>query len=102
MIPAFSINPHAAAKLQDEIAAHMIAATPRHMRPIITRFAPPAGMTSAQMGCLASAGMFAAEREAITPRVLQLRSEGMVQREIALELGMSRYRVGRIISEAGA
>lgn len=102
MIPAFTVSPHVAARLQDEIAAHMLAATPRHMRPIITRFALPAGMTSAQIATLASSGMFAAEREAMTPRVLEMRSEGMVQREIASQLGMSRYRVARIISEAGA
>ena len=102
MIPAFTVSPHVAAKLQDEIAAHMIAATPRHLRPIITRFAPPTGMTSAQIATRASSGMFAAEREAMMPRVLHMRSEGMVQREIAAQLGMSRYRVARIISEASA
>lgn len=102
MIPAFTVSPHVAAKYQDQIAAHMLASIPRQFRAIPDRVYALADHTPAFLGTRASAGKFAAERAEMTPHVLRMRDARMPQREIADALGVSRYRIGRIIAEAGA
>ena len=100
MIPAFSISPLIAAKYQDAIAAHMLAALPqrpaRNLPSKATRIPPPS-----QEGNAAQIAKRAAERRAMIPVVMQMKREGMLQREIARELKISVDRLRVIIQEAG-
>lgn len=98
MIPVFEANPHVAARLQDAVAAHMLASIPRRRQLTAksVRVAPPA-----EQGAAAQIAKRAAERKAIAPTVLRMRQEGMLQRDIARELKMSVDRLRVIIAEAG-
>lgn len=44
----------------------------------------------------------AAKRRALAPKIMSLRDQGLTQREIAVQLGLSRWAVGETIREARA
>lgn len=100
MIPAFSVSPRVAAKYQDAIAAHMLATLPqrpvRNLPSKATRIPPPS-----QEGNAAQIAKRAAERRAMIPVVMQMKREGMLQRDIARQLKISVDRLRVIIQEAG-
>lgn len=100
MIPAFSISPLIAAKYQDQIAAHMMASLDRPIRFDERQKSAPVP-PPAHKGAAAQMAKRAAERRALIPKVMQMKREGMLQREIARELKISVDRLRVIIQEAG-
>ena len=92
MIPAFTVSPHVAARLQDEIAAHMLAAS-RDAKTMPRAWSePPKG---------AAAPRVDGKIDKIDGRqVLRMAEAGFSSREICEIIGRDQTRVERAIRRA--